>query len=33
MCDCRVCELENQYPDEFDEIIDNVFEHMMDMEY
>jgi hypothetical protein len=33
MCECRVCELENEYPDDFDEIIDSVFEHMMDVEY
>ena len=33
MCDCRVCELEVTYPDEFDQIIADVFEHMIDVEY
>jgi hypothetical protein len=33
MCDCRVCKLEITYPEEFDKIIDDLFEHMMDVEY
>jgi hypothetical protein len=33
MCDCRICELKNEYPDEFDQIIDDVFEYMIDIEY
>lgn len=33
MCDCRVCELEVTYPEEFDQIIDDLFEYMMDVEY
>lgn len=33
MCDCRVCELEITYPEEFDQIIDDLFGHMIDVEY
>lgn len=33
MCDCRVCELENTYPEEFEKIIENVFDHMIESEY
>jgi hypothetical protein len=33
MCDCRVCELEITYPDEFNKIVSDVFDHMIDIEY
>ena len=33
MCDCRVCELEITYPEEFDQIITDVFDHIIDLEY
>jgi len=33
MCDCRVCELKNTYPEEFDQIIADVFDHIIDVEY
>lgn len=33
MCDCRVCELEAEHPEEFDQIIDDLFEYMIDVEY
>jgi hypothetical protein len=33
MCDCRVCELETTHPEEFDQIIADVFDYIIDVEY
>lgn len=33
MCDCRVCELEDTYPDDFEEIIDDTFKYIVKLEY
>ncbi len=30
MCDCRVCQLESQYPDEIDRVVEKVFDYIME---